>query len=499
MKEIPAATAWHNLNTSNENSRWKSFVRKTQDGVVFPHHEASFTISPDDGVFCIGSCFAKNIEKKLLGYGYKVLSHPDFFDESENLAPLPNVFNPFSILNEIRWGLTPWEKKPETAFVSDSQGFMYDPHATVDQFRGQPEVVRNRREGVTNNMRRIRNCRIIIITLGLVEVWYDKTTDMFLNATLPQFLLEREPGRYVLRTLDYTDCMQALLDIWQYLKANGHPDTHLFVSVSPVPLVATFGSNDVLVANSYSKSTLVAAAQDFAAREDNIHYIASHESVMYSPRHFVWQGDLRHVREEMVACVTNMFVRQQTVAERIGETVSTSIATDWPAAQEEMIVVAGLPKLFSATPGNKDFPAGFPKVTSSSSMNSGYDASCLMSASKRIWHSQSPPNYPEWLEFSFEQPLAVCTFYAQTQDAHPDRAPSGMRLDAWSGNSWETILAIDETVWEYGGEWKHWKVDRDISASKFRLWIFSNAGAENLLTIQNVYLKPAIEGEHEGA
>lgn len=491
MKEFSATEAWQNVNSLNALSRWKSVVTRARDAAVLARSSDRVGITKQDDIFCVGSCFARNIERKLVERGYRVISHPNFAPPGKPFAAIPHIYNIRSIVNEFRWGLTDGGPDPEEAFVADEQGFLYDPHATVDTFRGPADVVRARRAGIRSNMRGARTCRILIITLGLVEVWYDRKTETYINTTLPQFLIDREPERYVLRVLDYQACLDGLEEFWQLLKQHGRPDVEIFLSVSPVPLVATFTKDDVLVANTYSKATQMAAARDFASRHANVHYVPSFESVTNSSRKLAWKGDLRHVTDEVVGRVTGMFLAQQ-LADGAGEEDKNVIGMpgDWPVELSETEMPMGVPKFASAVPGDSSFPAGFPTVTASSVMTPALDASCLMSASKRIWHAQQPPRYPEWIRFKFKQQLSVRGLFIQNQDAHPERSPSVMILEAQVGGQWQAVLKIPRAQWRYGGEWQGWKLDQAVTADDFRVQIYANSGDPNLVTVQNAYLSP---------
>jgi hypothetical protein len=494
MIELSSEQAWQNVNEKNVRSRWKSMVSRAAEPVVIAVATERVGIQRDDSFFCIGSCFAKNIEKKLVGAAYRVLSFQSYASgEAGPFFPLPNIFNIRSIVNEFRWGLTDAKPAPEESIVADDQGYHYDPHSTVDTFRGPPDVVRKRRAGVTATVRLVRDCRFVVITLGLVEVWYDRQLGVYLNATMPRFLLDREPARYVLRVLDYNECVSGLEETWELLQRHGRPDLQIFLSVSPQPLAATFTSNDVLVANTYSKSTQLAAARDFTVRHANVHYLPNYESVTSSARRFAWKSDLRHVTEDMVNRVTGTFLASQTAEGPdvpILQPVQGPVPGDWPVDPAETEEHSGVPKFFSARPGDRHFPAGFPRVTSSSTLSPQLDASSLMSACKRIWHSQQPPSYPEWLCFEFQKPLRVQRLFVQNQDRHLERSPRAMVLEALVGNDWRTVLNIPHAHWRYGGEWQGWGISRGPTSNQYRLRILSNCGDPNLVTVQNVYLSP---------
>jgi len=488
MKEISSRKAWHQINNTNKQSRWKSFVGRAENAIIFATSTSTQKITLGDDIFCIGSCFARNIQNKLVAKGFSVLSHQNFAPPP--MSELPNIFNIKSIENELRWGLLPSSPaQPEASFVQDNQGFYYDPSSSTDKFRDTHKQVSRIRNGVTENLKRIKDCQIVILTLGLIEVWYDNKTDTYLNTTLPQFIMDKDPERYALRVLDYNDCLDSLEEVNRLLKKYGSSDVKIFLSVSPVPLVGTFSAEDVLVANTYSKSTQVAAAHDFSQNHSNVFYVPSFESVINSSREFSWQNDLRHPTNNIIDNVTDMFIEGQTALTKDTPTSTKQIKLlgDWPTIKSETTVKPGIPVFSAAFDGDENFPAGFPIVSASSNLAAEHNPNALMSPTKRIWHAQSPQRYPEYLSFSFKKMLTVKRVFIQSQDQVPARSPSNFEIMFKSGESWVQILSVDNVSWQYGGEWKEWVLDNPSTAENFKLIIHNNAGDANFLTIQNIY------------
>ena len=81
------------------------------------------------------------------------------------------------------------------------------------------------------------------------------------------------------------------------------------MTVSPVPLSATFTDRDIVVANMASKATLRAAAEAFVARTDHAHYFPSYEMVLYSDTERAWRPDRMHVRGAMISHILSAFIR----------------------------------------------------------------------------------------------------------------------------------------------------------------------------------------------
>ena len=259
--ELTTSQAWQNVNELNAPSRWKSVAARAAAPAVLAVGRDRPTISREDAIFCIGSCFAKNIEKKLVGAGFRVLSYPNPNSPADaSRLPLPNIFNVMSIVNEFRWGLTDVPPAARSKYHRRRSEFpLRSPfdRRSVPQPRGSGATTPRRGDG---NHEALSECRIVVITLGLVEVWYDRQVGVYLNATLPRFLLERQPERYALRVLGYQECLAGLEQALELLERHGRRNVEVFLSVSPVPLAATFTADDVLIANTYSKSIQMAAA-----------------------------------------------------------------------------------------------------------------------------------------------------------------------------------------------------------------------------------------------
>jgi hypothetical protein len=149
---------------------------------------------------------------------------------------------------------------------------------------------------------------VVIITLGLVEVWRDKIANTFINTTPIPDALCSHADRYEFQISDFGQNLTNLEQVHALLSQFGHPDFHVVVTVSPVPLMATFSTQDVVIANTHSKSMLRAVAQEWAAAHENVHYFPSYEIVLNSERTVIWEEDLRHVRGPVVQHIMGIFL-----------------------------------------------------------------------------------------------------------------------------------------------------------------------------------------------
>jgi hypothetical protein len=150
----------------------------------------------------------------------------------------------------------------------------------------------------------------LIITLGLVEAWFDKKVGRYLNIT-PYNSFDQD-DRYELRITSFLDNLEALQKFDSFIRKIT-PDLKIIVTVSPVPLSATFSGQDVLIANTYSKSVLRSVAQAWSDSSEYIDYFPSYELVTLADPDSAWQVDRRHVKREHVSMITDFFIKSYCV------------------------------------------------------------------------------------------------------------------------------------------------------------------------------------------
>ena len=304
----------------NPASRWQSgwevepaegtaWHRITSEPFFRPRVDAGFTVEASDRIFAVGSCFAREVEAALSRLGFTVDSLTTAFQGIETYGTRQpvgflNKYNPESIYQELRWALDPLSEFPPEALQELKDGLWRDVMADPVFGDGNFDRTLELHSRLSEVMRRAASCRIVVITLGLVEVFYDTRTDLFTNKT-PH--LSAASGRYEFGVLTYPEVMDSLERIHRLLSEHGHPDVEILVTVSPVPLDATFTGTDVVMATTYSKALLRTAAGEWSQGHRNVHYFPSYEIVMNSDRNRAWFMDGRHVRPDLVAHIMQTF------------------------------------------------------------------------------------------------------------------------------------------------------------------------------------------------
>ena len=166
-----------------------------------------------------------------------------------------------------------------------------------------------RRNEIFNVYEKLNSCDIIIITLGLVESWFDKSTEYYLNRMPPVPVAKKDPGRFVLSVMDVCDAMPLLEKAITRL---GEKGKKVIITVSPVPLQTTLTNNDAVVANAFSKSVLRVCADRLMRKFSHVDYFPSYEIV----RSFGLAGfiaDNVHVRPDLVRSVTTYMVDRYSI------------------------------------------------------------------------------------------------------------------------------------------------------------------------------------------
>ncbi len=267
-----------------------------------PAFSPSFTLEPGEKIFTIGSCFARNVERALMKHGFDVvtsgLAWPDKSIDTQSNGVLNN-YGVVSIENEFRWALDPDRAfDPEKHFMEVAAGRFVDPHIPVRA--AALEKIMQYRTAITEVTRRVKECRVVVMTLGLSELWFDALTRTYLNRTPPRMLVAQQPERFELHLLDFAETLRSLEASVALLGAHARPDQRILLTVSPVPLAVTHTDQDVLVANSYSKAVLRTVAEHIATKHAHVDYFPSYESVVMSERQEAWTEDQVHVQMPLI-------------------------------------------------------------------------------------------------------------------------------------------------------------------------------------------------------
>jgi hypothetical protein len=264
----------------------------------------------------LGSCFAQHLARNIQasGYDYFVAEQAPI-DATPPQRATYGVFSArYGNVYTVRQALQLFER----AF--DGRSFEDDTWSLgsrwVDAFRpraephgfGSREVVRSDRDKHLTAVREVfTETRVLVFTLGLTEAWVSNSDGAVYPLAPGVAGGSYEPANYAFANFQYPEVRSDLQEWIQRVKAV-NPHVKILLTVSPVPLAATYEDRHVWASTAYSKATLLAAARDVAAEHDMVDYFPSYE-VITSPstEGRYMEDDLRSVREIGVAHVMRLF------------------------------------------------------------------------------------------------------------------------------------------------------------------------------------------------
>jgi hypothetical protein len=334
-----------NYSTDNRFARWFSRAeanpdhathRLRADPIFRPGVKVTRRLKPDDSIFTIGSCFARELERSLARQGYRVLSAVE--EKMPNGVPAGwvNRYNNYAILRELEWA-SGERQFPGEAFLKTRFASYVDLYSHPLFGAESYAAVAQRRKEITGYFARAFSASMLTISLGLSECWYDRRLDDYINfvphvaatANKKRPLLN-DPERFEFRVLDFQENMECLERVFALLQRH-NPGCHIVVTVSPVSMTATFSDRDVVVANCMTKSMLRACAETWQSlHPGRIDYFPSYEMTMHSDRARVLADDGVHIKpafvDQVIAHFAENFIEGRPAADAAGRRPVETVA-----------------------------------------------------------------------------------------------------------------------------------------------------------------------------
>ena len=232
---------------------------------------ANFTISHDDKLMMMGSCFAENMAASLLDCGFQV-----------DMNPFGTVYNPQSLASGIRNLL--FRKKYATSDLFFHQGLYhsFSHHSRFSDISAENCIENiNRRLEISADF--LKSASILVVTYGTSYVYSLKSTGE--TVTNCHKLPDDHLVRKRLSVADIVDDWSLLIEELKIY----NPELKLLFTVSPIR-----HWKDGAHENQLSKSILLLAIDELIRKNDFCHYFPSYEIVMDELR------DYRFYAEDML-------------------------------------------------------------------------------------------------------------------------------------------------------------------------------------------------------
>lgn len=238
---------WHIGKTYNQYPDKQQLRQEGLSAIAKGWIPESPIINNDTRVLAVGSCFARHFTLWLAEHGFN-----RSFPESPYNALLrfnADFESPAVIAQQFRWAFD--ELDPATLLWLDKSR-----HLIVATDEGK-RAVRSTLEQTD----------VLILTLGLSEIWYDKVSGEPLWRALTEQTYD--PERHVFRvestaaTIEWLECIERI-------RQRHLPGMKIVYTLSPIPLKTTFRPVSAITANTVSKAILRAALDEFLRNHEAI-------------------------------------------------------------------------------------------------------------------------------------------------------------------------------------------------------------------------------------
>ena len=305
--ELPAQQSWRRSVAGVD--------RHAFDPVVSPR----FRIDAQAAVATAGSCFAQHISRKLQSLGFNFLQREggEGLDAAARSAGQYGLFSArYGNLYTARQLLQLFERAygrfdPVEPAWQRPDGRWADPFRPSIEAQGfeSPEAMLADRRAHLAAVREVfEGADLFVFTLGLTEGWRSRADGAMFPLAPGVIAGEYDPAVHEFVNFGVHECEQDLAAFLVLLKSV-NAKVKVLLTVSPVPLAATYEPRHVLVATTYSKSVLRVVAENAWRRFAWVDYFPSYEIITGSFNEGAYyEADHREVNAIGVAHAMRCFV-----------------------------------------------------------------------------------------------------------------------------------------------------------------------------------------------
>lgn len=307
---------------------WKNDPGVKNAAALDPVGEAPFRISPTDRIVTAGSCFAQHVARFMSQSGYNhyiaepahhVVSAPVAAAHHYGLfsARYGNVYTARQLHQLLlrAYGLFTPREMSWPARKGDGVVDPFRPQIQPGNFRSEAELAHDRAHHFAAIRDAIETMDVFVFTLGLTEGWADRRDGAVfpLAPGVAGGIFDPETVDFV--NFDEDETFADLAAALDFIREK-NPKVRIVLTVSPVPLNATYEPRHVLVSTAWSKAVLRIAAEKAVRHFDDCAYFPSYE-IITSPhvRGAYFAQDCREVLQAGVDHVMRLFMTHYGDAE----------------------------------------------------------------------------------------------------------------------------------------------------------------------------------------
>lgn len=247
-----------------------------------PTNKSDVSISHQEHVLLIGSCFTESIGEKLVGHKFKA-----------TINPFGIIYNPISLVNALLKIIEGYTYTENDLTLHQTNYLSFDHHGSFSSFKKQ-ECLDKINSELKSTHQQLPNTKTIIITLGSAWVY-----EFIENNKIVANCHKIPAKQFNKRLLLVDEVVHAFDKIIAQLK-----HLNIVFTVSPVRHIS-----DGLHENNISKSVLHLAIHQLTNKHNNCHYFCAYEMVMDELRDYrFFKEDMIHPTTQAIDYVWEKFV-----------------------------------------------------------------------------------------------------------------------------------------------------------------------------------------------
>ena len=247
-------------------------------------------ITKEHVITAFGSCFARHVSIYLQEQGYQIPMNVGVHDAAYIVRCGAGINNTFAVRQQFEWAF---------------EGRTFREDLWYDEEKGLNKPLKEVQE-VTRTI--FDRTDVLIMTLGLAEIWYNRVTGEVFWRAIPKSRFD--PVVHGFRVSTVEENRENLEKVYALIRKH-RPDASIIFTLSPVPLVATFRPVSCATANSVSKAILRVAVDELMRRHEDdpdLFYYPSYEIVKDFFRD-AYEEDNRHIKSKVLKEVMQHFAR----------------------------------------------------------------------------------------------------------------------------------------------------------------------------------------------
>lgn len=266
---------------------WRRAVTDIEPFRLDPVVTPRFVIDKSDRVATAGSCFAQHISNRLQreNFNFHVTETGDHLPENQRRSLNYGVFSArYGNVYTTRQLLQLFQEcffnrhVAEPVWALNNENFVdaLRPQVEPGGMGTEDEIISERCKHLDSVRKVFMECDVFIFTLGLTEAWKSRVDGTVYPLAPGVSGGTFEPEKHEFINFTVSEVIDDLNDFLQELK-KFNANVKVILTVSPIPLIATYEPRHVLVSTTYSKSVLRVAAETVYQHYDWVEYFPAYE------------------------------------------------------------------------------------------------------------------------------------------------------------------------------------------------------------------------------